>query len=159
MLADLDVERLKKITGELIDAITSPEFIEQVRMVRTAPENERLAEASRRLSVDALRAAGVKLPTDMRVSNRYFEESFGTPIEFGDYPNSRPNIINELNKAQPGFLDQLRQTNPDVFNNLVTLGRSTNEIELGTSLPDVLSWGGCAGAGGLTFCGCGGFST
>src|SRR3954447_6860118 len=154
----LDPERLKKVTAELVESLTSPEFIEQAYAVRNAPESERLAEASRRLSVQGLREAGVRLPKDMRLSSRYFESSFPVAVELGDYGEARLNIVNELNRVQPGFLDRLRKKHPEVFGELVTVGRSGSSLGLGVPTVGKASWGACAGAGGLSFCGCGGFS-
>jgi hypothetical protein len=39
----------------MIKAITDPRYIKAVRAVRSAPDNERLAEATRQLSLDGLR--------------------------------------------------------------------------------------------------------
>jgi hypothetical protein len=152
----LDRDRLKVITQEMVEAITSPEYIEAIQAVRNAPEEERLVEASRRLAVDALREAGVRLPEDVRISSRYFEEDLPTGLELGNV--SGVNVINELNATRPGLLDELRQSNPDVFERLVTIdlpGTPVGPTGTGGRMPET-GISGCAGAGGLTFCGCAG---
>ncbi len=156
----LDAERLRSITTEMIEALTSPEYLEQVQAVREAPEEERLVEASNRLSVDALRAAGVRLPRDMRISSRYFEESFPSAVEFGDTPGAEPNVVNELNRIRPGWLDEVRHKDPEIFERLVAIDRPPALGGLGSptdNLPQ--GWGACAGGGAATVCGCAGGST
>src|SRR5712691_6327551 len=112
--ADLDPAKLSEITNKMVQAVTHPSFIEAMRAVLGSPDDQRLAEASQRLSPDALRSAGVPLPTDMRISSRYFEQGY-SPVEVGDMPEGRPNIVNLLNEAEPGLLDRLRREKPDVF--------------------------------------------
>ena len=152
---EMNVERMKKMTDEMITAITSPPFVEAMRAVRSAPESERLVEGSRRLSPEALRAQGVPLPSDMRISSRYFESGGGNPVDFGDTPG-KMNVLNELNKAEPGFLDRIRKTRPDLFDEIVKPGRPGDLAAPGGGTTNV---GGCACGGGLSFCGGVGGST
>jgi len=81
---EFDVNHLRKITDEMIVAITSPPFVEAMRKLRNTPENKRLAEGARLLQPDALRAAGVPLPKDMRISSRYFEPGNKSSFVVGD---------------------------------------------------------------------------
>lgn len=144
MEVNFDPVRLRKITDEMVEALTSQPFVEAMRAVRSAPPDQRLVEASRRLTPAALRAQGVKLPTDMRISSRYFEAGLPAGIDVGDYPGGRMNLVNALNEAQPGLLDRLKTTNPDLFTELVTVGRGPGPIE---------NTCGCACGGGASFCG------
>jgi len=102
----------------MIQALTAPEFVERVRSSRAAADKGAgMDVAAELLSVDSLKAAGVDIPDDFRMTSRVFEDrEKGTRIVLTDLP---------------------------------TLG----------DFDPTLSWGGCAGAGGLSFCGCGGFST
>src|SRR5688500_14559272 len=79
MTDSLNTSHLKKITNELIETITSDEFLNRMREVRNAPEGERMRAAAAFLSIDALRSAGLEIPKDLRVASRYFEE--GAPAE------------------------------------------------------------------------------
>lgn len=114
----LDRERLLRVTNELIDTITAPEFVEKMRKARvSADAGKGMDAAADLLSIDSLRKAGVDIPKDFRMTSRVFED-----LEAG--------VKIEQRLPFPG--------GPDI---------------------DPLGWGACGGAGGLSFCGCGGFST
>lgn len=127
MADDFDVARLKKITSQMIDAITSPPFVDAMRKLRAVPKEKRLTEGARLLSPDNLRRQGAPLPADMRISSRYFEPG-ATPIN--------------VTREGATLVD-----NPQLHNFLPG----------GT--PGTASIGGCACAGGLTFCGGAGGNT
>ncbi|WP_175948740.1 hypothetical protein [Burkholderia pyrrocinia] len=74
----LDVDRLRKLTDDMIVALTSPAFVEAMRTFKATPVPERLKLGEQILTPDALRAKGVPLPEDMRVTSRYFEA--GSPM-------------------------------------------------------------------------------
>jgi hypothetical protein len=114
----LDRERLTRVTSEMIQAMTSPEFVERVRSARDAADKGAGMEvAAQLLSVEELRRSGVDVPDDFRMTSRVFEDlERGTRIVVSDIP---------------------------------TVG----------DFDPTVAWGGCAGGGGLSFCGCGGFST
>lgn len=157
-----DAKRLRELTNELIETLTSHEYLAEVRAVSEAPEEERLMEASRRLSVDAMRERGVDLPDAFRVSSRYFEADWPAAIELGDYADGRPNPILERNLTAPGELDKLRLEDPEKFWRLVTDGRAPDALQVGTTVPSPPGGGPrphiamCGGAGVLSICGCGG---
>ncbi len=114
----LDRERLMRVTGQVIETITSPAFVERMRKARqAADEGCELDTAADLLSIKGLRDAGVDIPEDFRLTSRVFED------------------------REQGFRLELN-----------------SDARLGPG-GSPLGWGGCAGAGGLTFCGCGGFST
>lgn len=117
---DADVERLQRETQELIEALTAPAYVAALRAVKDAPESERLLEASKRLTPDALRAQGVPLPEGMRISSRYFEKGYPEPLEFGDLPDGRPNPLTALSELDPGLLDKMRSGKPQLLNQLVS---------------------------------------
>jgi hypothetical protein len=71
----LDRERLRRVTSDVIDTITSPEFVEKMRLARiSADEGGGLDAASKLLSLDGLRGAGVDIPKDFRLTSRVFED-------------------------------------------------------------------------------------
>lgn len=80
---ELDRERLSKVTGEVIETITSPEFIERMRVAREKAENgDGMKAVGDLLSMDGLRAAGANIPEDFRLTSRVFEDRVtGTRFE------------------------------------------------------------------------------
>lgn len=138
----IDLEFLRKSTQELIEALTSPAYVEAMLAVRSAPDEERLVEASRRLRPDALRQLGVPLPAGMRISSRYFESGFPHSIdaELGDPPDGGINLVNALNDAKPGLLDNLRVNNPECYQAIIALRQ-------GSAVGQVTRFGGCTCGG------------
>ncbi|MFE4023243.1 hypothetical protein ACFXPZ_38600 [Streptomyces sp. NPDC059101] len=119
---ELQAEKIREITQQIVDIVTSPQFVEAVRAVSSAPEDQRLLEGSRRLSPQALRQQGIELPDGMRMSSRYFEEGLlPSPVEYGDGPDGTLNITNSLNADEPGALDRLRVHDPKLFRKLLDL--------------------------------------
>lgn len=117
--SDISREHLKEITTQMVEAITSPAYVEAMRAVKSAPEGKRLEEAMRRLTPEALRAQGVPLPQGMRISSRYFEKGF-TPIEVG-VPSEKRNLLADLHAVEPQIitlLDGIRTRSPDLFDEL-----------------------------------------
>lgn len=146
---ELSAEQLREITTKMIDAISSP--LEAMRAIKAAPEGQRLNEALRRLTPDALRAQGVPLPEGMRISSRYFEQGF-SPIEVGDLPEGQGKRLSDFNEREPGFLDRLRNRDPHAF--AVFVDELTRPIRPPEVAPVALC--GCAGGGAATVCGCAG---
>jgi hypothetical protein len=138
----LDPNRLRREINQMLEALTHPAFVDALRRVNSAPLESRLVEGSRLLTPEALREQGVPLPATARVSSRYFEDGLPSPIEFGDVPGGRANIVNGLNTASPGLLDRLRFENPDLFRDLI-----------GSQLTPGLVAGCCCGGAGSV---CGG---
>ena len=81
----LDVNRLRQITDSMIAVLTSPPFVEAMRTMKTTPENQRLKVGAQILTSEALRARGVPIPPDMRITSRYFETGQQT-VEIADSP-------------------------------------------------------------------------
>jgi hypothetical protein len=149
MVEKVTRERLKKMTDEIIEAITSDEFMSRMAQLRTASLDKRLETAQSLLSVDGLRKAGVNLPDGMRISSRYFEENVGT-FEFGNV-----SVLEELQKVDPGFVTTLRAQKLEIYRNLVT-GHSTTTTAACESASGHTVMGTCGGAGAGTVCACGG---
>lgn len=101
--SEFDVARLRKVTDEMIDAITSPPFVEAMRKLREAAPASRLSEGAKLLSTDALRKAGVPLPKDMLISSRYFEPDSGKVIDGGDFKMGQPPASAPGGEAAPGI--------------------------------------------------------
>jgi hypothetical protein len=110
----IDPKALRNETDRMIDAITDPRYVEAVRAVRRAPDDERLAEATRQLSPDGLRRQGVPIPEGMRLSSRYFEPGLPSEVELGDVEPTG-NVVNTLNEVAPGLLNRLRVEQPGLF--------------------------------------------
>lgn len=136
-------------TAEMVlQVLTSPQFLEQVKLVKEAPPERRLQEASKRLTPNALRAIGIELPTNIRVSSRYFDDQAQSEVELADTPAGM-NIVNALNEARPGLLDELKVTRPDIFKRI-----TEPDLAAGTTFRAAAGgcvcggWaGGCAGGG------------
>ena len=135
---EFDVERLRKMTDSMITAITHPEFVDAMRKIHGTPIEDRLSMGAKLLDPEALRAAGVPLPLDMRITSRYFEPGNPGVIEIGDH---NPPI----NTAGSGG---------------ITLPSGTYQNPLAPNkISGIANAGGCACGGGLTFCGGAGGNT
>ena len=75
--AEINPARLRRITNELIAAISSAPFVDGMRRFKQTPVDKRVAFASASLTPTALAKAGVRFPTGMRITSRYFER--GSP--------------------------------------------------------------------------------
>jgi hypothetical protein len=142
---EIEHQRLREQTDRMIDALTDPTYIEAVRVVRSAPDGERLTEATRQLSPDGLRRAGVPIPDGMRISSRYFEPGLPGEVELGD-ASPTGETVNVLNQVAPGLLDRLRVEQPELFARLAV------EDEPMKKKPD----NGDGTTLGLYHCACGG---
>jgi hypothetical protein len=157
--SDDDKTKLRNATQAIIDALTAPEYVAALQAVKDAPMEKRLLEATQRLTPDALRKAGVKLPDGMRISSRYFESDLPKPLDFGDFAGGKPNPLAKLSTANPGLLDDLRANNP------LALTAFSDESASGGNMSDLpmAKIGGCTCGGGPlplipgTACGGGGY--
>jgi hypothetical protein len=149
MPEELSSEHLREVTTKMIQAISSPPYVEAMRAIKSAPKGRRLDEALRRLTPEALRAEGVPLPEGMRISSRYFESGY-VPIELGDVPEGQSNVFVEFNKNSPGALARLYETNPDLYKNAVN--RLAGMLLPVPDLPPA-AFCGCACGGAATVCG------
>lgn len=85
MPPELDAKKLKAITNELVDAISSPPFVAAMKKLKKTPVANRLAVASKTLTPTVLSAAGVKMPQGMRITSRYFEAGSPDIIQVTDH--------------------------------------------------------------------------
>lgn len=74
--SQLDRERLTAITSNLIETITSPKFVENMRQFRErAAAGASFEDAANLLSIESLRSAGAAIPDDFRLTSRVFEDA------------------------------------------------------------------------------------
>ena len=96
VVEELDPATMKLKSDEMINIITHPGFVDAMRQVRAMPVEQRLEAGKTYLAPDALRAAGVPIPPEMRVSSRYFDDEVKTPIMVGDMPKEILGMTGEL---------------------------------------------------------------
>jgi hypothetical protein len=99
----LNAKNLQKITAEMIDAISSAPFVQAMLQIKLTPKNKRLDLAPQLLMPDILRAKGVPLPKDMRITSRYFERGSPSVIEVNDYGAFLTSPANPLDAAAAGL--------------------------------------------------------
>ena len=88
----LDRTRLLRVTGDVIETITSPEFVERMRRAREAADDgQGLTAAADLLSIEGLRQAGADIPKDFRLTSRVFEDRVqGLKIDILSDPRPGP---------------------------------------------------------------------
>jgi hypothetical protein len=96
------VVEMRRMTDEMIAALTSPFYVEAMRQIMSASDEDRLNEASRRLSPEGLKEMGVPIPPGMRISSRYFEKGMAEMAEFGDIGEEGGESTNDLTLAAIG---------------------------------------------------------
>ena len=111
--------QLRKLSQQLVELVTSPEFMQHVQAVFAAEESVRLTEAANRLTPTALRKAGLPVPEWTRVSSRYFEEGRADEIKFTDTESCK-DILQVLHDRQPGILDKIRREDEELWLRLIT---------------------------------------
>ncbi|MFE9328209.1 hypothetical protein ACIHDR_43520 [Nocardia sp. NPDC052278] len=77
----LVAKKLLDATNEMIATLSSPAFVAAMKKLKKTSVDKRLEVASKILTPTALAAAGVKLPSGMRVTSRYFEQGDPDIIE------------------------------------------------------------------------------
>lgn len=145
---NLRSEELAEATKEMVEALTHPEYVEAMRLLKSTPTERRLTEAMKRLTPEALRERGVPLPEGMRISSRYFEPNVPA-IELGELPSGEKGILRELNDRDPGVLDRLRAREPQVLTDLADIDFRRDVINPYALCVCACGGGGiCGGAGG-----------
>ena len=145
-MARPDAEKLRAMTNEIIEAITSDEFLSRMESMREATLQERLEMAQKLLSVEGLRKAGVDLPEGMRISSRYFEEDVGV-FEFGnvrEFDEQNAEVLATSSEKLAGVSLEVASMRTEDARLLCVL--STGNVVMGT----------CGGAGAASICACGG---
>jgi len=82
----LRADYLKTKTDEIVELVTSEEFLERVNEVLQSPKEKQVTLASETLTPEALHEAGLKLPEKIRISSRYFEEGANESTFLGEFP-------------------------------------------------------------------------
>jgi hypothetical protein len=73
MNEDLTPESIRDASEKLIEVVTSPEYLELAAEINALPVADRFEAISERLTPGALRARGLELPEELRISPRWFE--------------------------------------------------------------------------------------
>ena len=76
--------------SSLIDVVSHRGFLDLLREIEEAPLKKKVEVATRMASVDVLRARGVAIPEDFRVSMRWFEDPLTIPFKPGTYIPPEP---------------------------------------------------------------------
>ena len=142
---ELTPETLIKNTKAIVDAITSPAYVDAMKKIKAAPNDRRLSAAMTALTPEKLRDQGVPLPAEMRISSRYFEAEMPA-IEVGELPGGQKGLLRQLEERNPGIMDKLRAREPKLFLDLV-------EFDLKEPVIDPVALCVCACGGGAGFCG------
>ena len=98
---EVNAKMLTQITNELIAAISSEPFVAAMKKLKETPLEQRLDLARNTLTPTILKQAGVKLPSGMRVTSRYFEPGSPDVIEVTDYGAS---LLNLNTMSSPGVM-------------------------------------------------------
>ena len=95
--SQLDRKRLAAITNSLIETITSPQVVENMKKFRViARETESFDKAADLMSLESLKKAGADIPDDFRLTSRVFEDfESGMKIEIRP-PSERIGEIDPL---------------------------------------------------------------
>jgi hypothetical protein len=65
---------LKRKAAQLAEIVTQPAVLNILKEIADAPVEERLKRAQELATVESLVGRGVSVPTDMRLTTRYFED-------------------------------------------------------------------------------------
>lgn len=77
----INADKVRKEMDAMIEMISHPEFVASMKAMKETPLKKRKEFGEQNLTVDALKAKGVKLPDGMRVTTRYFEPNKPDIIE------------------------------------------------------------------------------
>lgn len=77
----IDPKKVRAEMEEMITMITEPAFVRAMKEMKETPVSKRRELGKRTLTVDALKAQGVKIPDGMRLTTRYFEPGKSRYIE------------------------------------------------------------------------------
>lgn len=75
---------IKRLTKDLAGIVSNPEFAKAVAELQAIPPDKRSEAFDRIASVDALRARGIKIPSTVRISPRFFEDPLTNAINPSD---------------------------------------------------------------------------
>jgi hypothetical protein len=114
---DFDPAQLREFGRQIVELVSSPEFMEHVQHVFETDESSRLSEAASRLTPAALREAGLPVPEFTRITSRYFEEDPADEVVFTD-TEAGTDILQVLHDARPGILDDIRDVDDELWKRL-----------------------------------------
>lgn len=117
MSPQIESEQLRELSQEMVELVSSPEFMQHVQAVFAAEESVRFSEAANRLTPTALREAGLQVPEYTRISSRYFEEGSDREINFTDNEAGR-DILQVLHEREPGILDRIVREDEDLWHKI-----------------------------------------
>ena len=151
---ELSREALMSETEEVLNAITHPTFVEEMRRFRSKSGNDRIRFAEEHLVPTALADGGVPLPDEMRVSSRVFEEGDPGSQEYVDYQEGK-RIIELIREKRPDLLEILRSNNPNIWEDLQLVESYTRPEFVDPADPSLVKAGAwaCACGGAATVCG------
>jgi hypothetical protein len=86
----IKVEDIQKLARDLSTTAASPEFLELIRSIHAADDDDKLNTARQVARVETLVEHGVSLPEDFRITTRTFEEPDSPKVESAE---SLPHII------------------------------------------------------------------
>src|SRR5688572_9247342 len=110
MADQIDPERLRALTEKILRTVLQPALLEQLKQAQSAPGAEFFAEASKRLTPAALRAAGIDVPPGVRISSRYFDDGSVTSSAVIDTKGGET-ILSTIQSQFPASLGQ-QQSGP-----------------------------------------------
>jgi hypothetical protein len=98
----IDADRVRRETDSMINMITHPAFVDAMKKMKETPLNSRREVSKSTLTLEALAAQGVPIPSDMRITTRYFEPGNPEVIEIAPdgtvsgtvapkFPSGKPN--------------------------------------------------------------------
>lgn len=176
MATELTRESLYKETEKTLRAVTSKPFLTRMSEFRNTEFHKRSEFAKKYMTPEALIEDGAPIPLDMRLSSRIFDDSPNFDL-VADYDGGK-SVISALLKERPSSLQHLESVAPKIYNDLaneyllkgfkihpeITSDDPIFDIfikpeRIDIQNPDIYSVNGCAGGGGLTFCGCAGGGT
>lgn len=138
-------DALRAETDKIISLVTQDEFASRVSAVLAAPPSEQLDLAAQTMSPAALRAAGLPVPDNARVSSRYFEEGGNLSHDLGDGSAGKNSTISLPDSATVALSPDFGKYRVgDVTKQITAAGIDEWSVCL------CVGAGGCVGVGGGT---------
>ena len=130
----LDGAVLRSRADDILNTISNPNLLGKLIEVKTLPKDERIKAAAQKLTLSALKKAGIKTPEGIRISNCYFEEEVELSFQLDD-SKDRSSIVSATRELEPAFISQLRERDPNLYDQIVMHLRSVHgELSYSMSL-------------------------
>jgi len=129
---EVDGAVLKARSNEILKTIINPVFLEKLTIIKELPKNNQMKVIANTLIPSSLEKAGIKTPKGIRFRSRYFEEAeefdilhddLKDEIAVGRFPVVPASILRARDQ-EPGFIDKLRESNPELYKQIVRYLRS-----------------------------------